>query len=219
MTIQNDHHVFVAGITGGGKSFWIKNYAATRHRVLKLDTKQEALIELRDGINPWAQVSPKKLAILEKFDDLEKHDWRERPYVIYVPSLEDMDDPEFFNEFFRWSFLTNRDPKNPFINWIDELKDVVPNAHTIPKYLKYLYTKGRFFNNTVWGASQEPRHLHSVCLSQPTHFVAFDLPRIEDRKRLADNTGAPEFTELPSGYNFWYFRRGWRNAVKGVIAE
>lgn len=215
--IGHDEHVFVGGITGSGKSFWLRNYLAKRPRVLKLDSKGEALVDLKMKKNPWPEVHPQLLSVVTDFEKLKRHDWKSRPYAIYVPSFDELDDDSFYNEFFRWSFLSNQDPRKPLVNWVDELKDPVPTPHTIPRYLKALYQKGRFVNNTVWAASQEPRHLHSMCLSQPTHIVAFDLPRIEDRKRLADNTGCPEFTELPTGYNFWYFRRGWRSAVKGVL--
>jgi hypothetical protein len=209
----------VFGITGSGKTYWIENYLATRNKVLKLDTKGESLVKLREGKNPWPNVSTKQLAIITDFEDLKQHDFNDRRFVIYVPSFDEMDDPSFFDDFFRWVFVTNQNPKDPFVCWVDELKDVVPNPHTIPRFMKAIYTKGRFVNLTIWGASQEPRHLHSLCLSQPTHIIAFDLPRKEDRTRLADNTGCPEFMEMPRGYSFWYFMRGWRSAQKGVIVD
>lgn len=217
--IKNDEMVFVAGITGSGKTYWLENYLAPRGRVLKLDTKQEALVKLRDGENPWPQVSPKDLVVITDFKALKEHDWTRKSKVIYVPDFEELDDPGFFEEFFRWTFFTFQDPKIPFHVWVDELKDVCPNPTTIPKYLKAHYTKGRFFNSTVWGASQEPRHLPSVCMSQATHLIAFDLPRVEDRKRLADNTGTNDFLQLLNKHEFWYFRRGWRSAVRGIISK
>lgn len=216
-TIAHDEHVFVAGITGSGKTYWLRQYASRRPRVAKLDSKGEAIVDLRKGKNPWPEVHPSQLAIVMDFDKLKDHDWKKRPYLIYVPTFDELDDPSFYDEYFRWAFLSNQDPDRPIVQWIDELKDAVPTPHKIPRYLKALYQKGRFVNNTVWGASQEPRHLHSMCMSQPTHIVSFDLPRIEDRKRLADNTGCPEFLEMPGGHNFWYYRRGWRSAKKGVI--
>lgn len=217
MTIGNDEHVFVAGITGSGKSEWIANYAATRNKVIKLDTKGEALVKLQNKENPWKNVDPKKLAVATDFEALKKHDFNRKPYVIYVPTFDELDDNSFFESFFKWTFFTFQNPKDPFIVWVDELKDVCPNPTTIPKYLKAHYTKGRFFNSTIWGASQEPRHLPSVTMSQATHLVSFDLPRIEDRKRLADNTGTGDFLELLPKHHFWYFKRGWRAGAKGII--
>lgn len=215
--IEDDEHVGVYGITGGGKTYWIQNYLATRDRVLKIDTKGEALQDIAKKKNPWVQVDPKKLAIVLHFDDLKKHDWKARPYVIYVPDMEETDDKDHFNHVFKWIFYTFK--KTGLKVWIDELRDIVESPHTILKYLKWIYTKGRFFKITIWAASQEPRHIHSLCMSQSTHIVVFDLPRKDDRKRLADDTGCEEFLILPNGYNFWYFRRGWRSAVKGVISK
>lgn len=213
--IEDDEHVSVYGITGGGKSYWLKNYLATRDYVLKIDTKGEALIDLAKKQNPWPQVDPAKLAILLNFEQLSKHDFKKRPYVIYVPDMDEDDDKEHFNMLFKWIFNTFK--KTGMKVWIDELGDVVEGPHTILKYLKWIYKKGRFFKITIWAAAQEPRHIHSICMSQSTHIVAFDLPRKDDRKRLADDTGCDQFMELPTGFVFWYFRRGWREAVKGVI--
>ncbi len=215
--IGNDEHVFVGGLTGWGKSYWLANYLATRFKVLKLDTKGEALVKIRDKQNPWEQVSTNDLVVITDFEALKQHDFKRKSKVIYVPTFEELDDPQFFEDFFKWAFFKFNNPRDPFVLWVDELKDVCPNPTTIPKYMKAFYTKGRFFNSTIWGASQEPRHLPSVCMSQATHLIAFDLPRIEDRKRLADNTGTGDFLKPLQKYHFWYFMRGWGSASKGMI--
>lgn len=216
-TIKNDEHVFVTAITGGGKTHLMKNYLASRNVVIKLDTKQEALTDIRDGKNPWEQVPLSDLVIITDFEALKKHDFKRKRKVIYVPDFDEIDDKAFYEEFFKWAFRKFQDPNIPFVMWVDELKDVCPSPYYMPRYLKALYTKGRFFKSVVWAASQEPRNMPSLVLSQSTHFFVFDLPRSEDRKRLANDCGTNDFLQLLDKYVFLYFRRGWRNAVKGKI--
>lgn len=192
------------------------------------------------GENLWPSVPVNQQALILRFEDLAKWDFKKQPYGIYVPgglwSLpksshkqfgliapnedsdpDETDDPGLQSKIFRWGWDKFRFEKYGYRLWVDELKDWFESPMKIDKYLKYHYTKGRFFDIGVWGATQEPRHLHSLSMSQASHFFCFDLSRREDRKKFADDTGAPEFMEMPGGYNFWYFERGWKNAVKGCM--
>lgn len=209
--IPTDRHVFIAGITGGGKSQLASVYLSQFPRVVKLDTKGEAVSDLKQKRNPWPYVHPKELAVVQTLEDLKRVD---HPYVIYAPVFEELE-PEAFNAFFEWVYFTRENTHTA--TWVDEYMEVSDNPSTIPRYLKALYTKGRSRFTPVWTCTQRPTGVHQIAFSQSSHFFAFDLPLPQDRKKLADATGAPEFLELPEGYNFWYFERGWRSAVKGVL--
>ena len=212
--IAIDEHVFIAGITGGGKSVLARKYLSQFPFVIKLDTKGEALRDIRLNKNPWIEVSKEKLIIVQKLEDLIKVNFKNKPYIIYCPIFEELEQP-YFNEFFKWVYF-NLEGTNVVV-WVDELMEISENSQSVPKYLKALYTKGRSRGSIIWGLTQRPVGIHPICLSQSTHLFCFDLPLDSDRKRVSDSTGAKEFLELPTGYYFWYFKRGWREAKKGII--
>lgn len=212
MPIATDKHVFVSGITGGGKSQLCQCYLSQFPRVIKLDTKGEAFMDLKKKRNPWPYVHPKELAIVQTLDDLGKVD---HPYIIYAPVFEELEF-DAFNEFFRWVYFSREDTHTA--TWVDEYMEVSENPSVIPRYLRALYTKGRSRNTPVWTCTQRPTGVHQIAFSQSSHFFTFDLPMPQDREKIAKATGAPQHLELPDGYNFWYFERGWREAVKGVLA-
>lgn len=205
-----DEHVTISGITGGGKSVLTRMYLSQMPAVIKLDIKGEAFDDLAKKKSPWPEVDPKKLAIVETLKDLSAC---KRPYIIYCPVLDEME-PDAYNEFFKFVYTKKRN-KNT-VTWIDEIMEVC-DSHNIPRYLKALYTRGRSRHTPVWGLTQRPVGIHPLCFSQSTHVFSFDLQLDQDRKKVAEMTGCREFLDNPNGYNFWYYRRGFRNASKGVI--
>lgn len=215
--IKNDEHVFISGITGSGKTYWIETYLAGANWVLKLDTKGESLIKISQGEHPWIQVNNDDLVIYTDFQSLTGHNWKRKTKVIYCPDFEELDDSNFLPEFFKWAYFKFNNPNEPFVLWVDELKDVVPNPQSMPRYLKAFYSKGRFFKSVIYGASQEPAHLHSMVMSQATHIISFDLPMLTHRKKLSEMSGAGEFLQPLQKYYFWYFKRGWSKAEKGIL--
>lgn len=209
--IKTDKHVFISGITGGGKSELCKAYLSKMPKVIKLDTKAEALKDIKEGRNPWGYVHPQELAVVQTLDDLKKDD---HPYQIYCPVFDELD-PDNFNEFFKWVYFTREDSHT--VTWVDEYMEISDNPSVIPRYLKALYTKGRSRFTPVWTCTQRPTGVHQIPFSQSSHFFTFDLPLPQDRKKLADATGTPEHLTLPNGFNFWYFERGRRSAELGVL--
>lgn len=166
-------------------------------KVIKLDTKGEALAKMRrKGEHPWRGVAASELVIVQTLDDLKRAD---HPYIIYCPVLEELE-PEAFNDFF---FYVYRDRAfDPTVTWVDEMMEI-STSYNIPLGLKALYTKGRFQQTPVWACTQRPVGINPLCLSQATHMFTFDLPRIQDRKFIADSAGVDELLQEPGGYNFW----------------
>lgn len=210
-SIGTDKHVFVAGITGSGKSQLASVYLSQMPKVIKLDTKGEALADLKKKRNPWPYVDPKELVIVQTLDDLTRVN---HPYVIYAPVLDELEF-DAYNEFFKWVYFQREDTHT--VTWVDEYMEVSDNPSVIPRYLKALYTKGRSRFTSVWTCTQTPTGVNKIAFRQSSHFFMFDLTDVEDRKKMSKSTGAMEMMDLPEGYNFWYFERGWRSAVKGVL--
>lgn len=212
--ILKSEHVFVAGMTGTGKTFLAKNYLASfaskkdKHIVAILDSKGDAQLDLKKGLNPYPQVEPKDLTIIFSIDDLE---YVETSFVIYSPKREETNE-YFYNEFLKWCY--NRGDVTVLV---DEAMQISENPHHIPEFYKGILTRGRTRNVAVWSATQRPAGLSQLILSQATHMFIFNLRLQQDRKRIVEVTGAPEFMNNPKDHNFWYWKDGLDEARKAKL--
>jgi len=187
MYIKPDEHVFIAGRTGSGKTWLAKKYLAGYENVFCLDIK---------GTLKWDDVPKDELTIITHVKDLEKVN---TPKCIYKPDPAEME-LDFYDEFFK--FIYNR---GNTICWIDECMSVTPNAQRIPFYYKAIMTRGRELGVAAWSLTQRPSGINLLPISEATHIMAFDLNLPQDRKRIADLTGAFEFLDKPGRFNFWYY--------------
>ena len=70
--IPPNKHVFVAGMTGTGKSYLAERYLTGYEYVVKLDTKDETDERLSEGKSAWYGLEiHKDFEIVRNFDDLE----------------------------------------------------------------------------------------------------------------------------------------------------
>ena len=206
--IPANKHVLVCGMTGTGKSFLCENYLRGYDYVIKLDTKDETDERLREGLSPWEGLEEgKDFTICRHLDDLDYIDTKK---IIYVPAFEEQN-LETFNEFFKWVFL-----RQNTILWIDELMSI-GTVQTYPIELKRLMIMGRSKNIGVWACTQRPSGIPSCVPANSTYFFVFDMALPQDRKKLVDTTGMEEMYEMPTGYNFWYYKMGDRRCVKAIL--
>lgn len=206
--ILTSEHVFVAGMTGTGKSFLARNYLSQFPRVWMLDTKGESIQKLSRKENPWPEVDPKELTVITRVDMIPEVTTR---FMIYAPDFEELDS-YFYDEFFRQAYFHQN-----LTVWVDEAMSVSENSQTIPTYYKAILTRGRSRETSIWTLTQRPMGLSPLILSQSTHFFVFNLQLEQDRKKITDVTGVPQFMKKPLGHNFWYFRDGWEEAVKAKL--
>lgn len=207
--IPIDQHVTVTGMTGTGKSHLAAAYLSMFPRVVKHDTKGEAPILLKKGINPWPQVHPKELTIVYKLEDLI--DQADTPYVIYSPEHDELNE-HVYDEFYHWCYYQHGQTV-----WTDEVLEVLENPQRILKWYKGILTRGRFFDIALWQCTQRPMGLPAMCIAQSTHIFCFDMQMDQDREKVAKITGVKEFLTKPNGHEFWYWQSGWRNAQLGVM--
>lgn len=207
-TIPIDEHVFIAGMNGTGKSFLAENYLRTYHSVIKLDTKNETEERIRKGESAWSGlIENEDFCVVRNFEELEESNFLK---MIYVPDFDDQN-LENLDLFFEWAFR-----RENTIVWVDELMSV-GTAATFPKNLKRIYTQGRSKNVAIWACTQRPSGIPQIAIANSRNFFVFDLMLIDDRKKIANLTGIPEFLKLPCGYNFWYYHVGDKKAVKAVM--
>lgn len=209
MSILTSEHVFVPGMTGCGKSYLAEAYLSKFPKVVKLDTKGEALDKLAKGKNPWPLVNPKELTVVTKLDDLIENS--DAPYLIYNPDHDELD-PVYYDAFFNWAYLHRN-----ITVWVDEVMQVLPSPHKILPGYKAVLTRGRYFDVSLWQLTQRPMGLPADTIAQSSHVFCFDLQLDQDRKKVADVTGVKDFHTKPDGHNFWYWQSGWRDAHLGVL--
>ncbi|MNG10011.1 hypothetical protein D3C84_934560 [compost metagenome] len=155
-------------------------------------------------------MNPKELTIIEKLADVEHV---ETPYFIYSPNMDELNDKDlYFEEFFKWAYFTRN-----ITLLVDEAMEVSENPFSIPRHYKGILTRGRTRDVSVWSCTQRPAGLSPMIISQSKHIFMFNLRKKEDRKKIADSTGVPEFMDNPSGHYFWYWKDGMTEAAKGIL--
>jgi DNA helicase HerA-like ATPase len=187
--IKTDEHIFIAGMTGSGKTFLAEQYLNGFNNVIVLDTK---------GFFNW-ESSPDPIPVFNYLADLTKFG---EGKAIYRPDFTELNE-EFYNKFLQWIYL-----RRNTIVVIDELMEVAPNPRAYPLYLKGILTRGRQLNVACWCLTQRPKDIPMIAMSEATHFFIFRLQLAEDRERIAKIIGYTEVMENAgevNDYLFWYF--------------
>ena len=209
-TIPTNKHVLVCGMTGTGKSFLCEQYLSRYDYVVKLDTKDETTERQLAGVSAWDGLEENKdFTIVRNIDLLDDVETKK---IIYAPPYDEQNE-ETFNRFFKWCF----DRGNTIV-WVDELMSI-GTVHRYPKELGRLMTQARSKNVALWCCTQRPSGIPNIVPANCSYFFVFDMALPQDRKKLVEVTGMMEMYELPTGYNFWYYKMGERQAVKGILVK
>ena len=207
-TIPTNKHVLVCGMTGTGKSFLCENYLRGYKYVVKLDTKDETDERYMNGESAWEGLEEGKdftvCRTITALDDIETDK------IIYVPPYDEQTD-ENFNAFFNRIF-----ERGNTILWIDELMSV-GTVQRFPRALGRIMQQGRSKGIGVWSCTQRPSGIPAIVPASCSYFFVFDMALPQDRKKLVETTGMPQMMEMPTGYNFWYYKMGDRKTVKAYL--
>lgn len=198
--IKPSEHVFICGQTGTGKSVVAEVYLAGYQNVVKLDTKGEYFERKKKTEPVWRGLQEGR--DYQVIFNLEEIDKVKTNKIIYVPEPEELN-VEHFDALMKWVYK-----REDTILWIDELMEVAPSPQKYPFHLKALYTRGRSKNAVVWACTQRPSDIPSIVFGNSTHFFIFTMQLPQDRKKLVDGTGMPQFWQQPGGHNFWYWKIG-----------
>ena len=209
-TIPTNKHVLICGMTGTGKSYLCEQYLSRYEYVVKLDTKDETTERQIYGVSAWDGLEENKdFTIVRNIDELDEVETKK---IIYAPPYDEQNE-ETFNRFFKWCF----DRGNTIV-WVDELMSI-GTVHRYPKELGRLMTQARSKNVALWCCTQRPSGIPNIVPANCSYFFVFDMALPQDRKKLVEVTGMLEMYELPTGYNFWYYKMGERKTVKAVLVN
>ena len=209
-TIPTNKHVLVCGMTGTGKSYLCEQYLSRYDYVVKLDTKDETTERQLTGVSAWDGLKENEdFTIVRNIDLLDDVETKK---IIYAPPYDEQNE-ENFNKFFKWCF----DRGNTIV-WVDELMSI-GTVHKYPRELGRLMTQARSKNVALWCCTQRPSGIPNIVPANCSYFFVFDMALPQDRKKLVEVTGMLEMYELPTGYNFWFYKMGERKAVKGVLVK
>ena len=207
-TIPSNRHVLICGMTGTGKSFLCENYLRGYKYIVKLDTKDETSERLAEGKSPWEGLREgRDFTVCRNIDELDEI---ETDKIIYCPPYDEQNQ-DTFNRFFRWIF-----ERGNTILWIDELMSI-GTVQSFPRELGRLYQQGRSKGIGIWSCTQRPSGIPSCAPANSSYFFVFDMALPQDRKKLVETTGMLEMSQMPTGYNFWYYKMGDRTCVKARL--
>lgn len=189
--IKTDEHCFVCGQTGSGKTMLKQAYLSGYDNVISLDLKGTLSYE------PFLYDVP----VIDNLADLMKVGGGK---FIYRPKFEEMETTEYVEKFFQWIY----DRQNTICD-IDEIMalSTIGGQNYIPKYCKAILTRGRERNTAIWGATQRPKTIPLVFMSEVTHYFIFSLKLLIDRQRVQEFIPYPEIlnTLQKSSHSFYYF--------------
>lgn len=198
--IGTDEHVFIPGMTGSGKSFLAEVYLAGYKNVIMLDTKGQVYERRSKGENLWRGLKEgTDFTVIERLEDIT---YVKTDKIIYAPRFEEQE-MDYYDALMKYVY-----ERENTILWIDELMSVAESPSRYPRYLKALMTRGRSKNVAVWALTQRPMDIPSIIFANTTHFFVFNLMLPQDRKKMTEGTGYPEFLENPGRFNFWYLKVG-----------
>lgn len=175
-----DRAVFIGG-TGSGKTTLARKLLAARFYVWVLDV---------NGTLEWDKPSAEypegeylRVSTIQEL--IDKQDY---PRLIFTPDVEQADDFELFDQFFKAAYLFEQ-----VTVYVDEAY-AVTNRQVIPKYYRACLTRGRIRGVEVWTATQRPAEIPAFILSESENVYVFRLRYPPDLERIQ------KLTEFSANY-------------------
>lgn len=180
--IAADERVTIVGSSGSGKSYGAASLLRYQKRVLIFDTKGSKSLE-RDGYH-----------IIENEDDLQYMGWKMYKDDTFIfrpnPFLSREEIHDLADRVCRFVYTNGN-----MILYVDEGMHVTTPTRA-PDMLHALATRGRERGAGLWLASQRPKQIPMILLSEANHFFVFSLRLEADRKRIDEVSEFPITREV-----------------------
>jgi len=181
--IREGERAVIIGATGSGKTVMA--------RALLRDVPRLVVLDPKGTLGKWG---------LEEWNEDTQQRLYDREPVRVRVVLEGGRDSEKFWE----SVLQEVYEATDLVAYIDEAYGINDSTKPGP-WLNAVWTRGREFRETGIAATQRPRNIPRVFLTEAEHYFIFTLRHPEDRKYVAGFI-APELEEkVPDKHGFWYF--------------
>lgn len=161
ISINPSERVYLAGMTGSGKTTLARSFLANVNRLVVIDTKF--------NLDPdeWQAQIVRDVPRLPADGDGR-----------YIVRSED---PEALGA----GLLRLRD----YYLYVDEIFSVFPSALKASREWRSIWTAGREFNIGVWAGSQRPTMIPNVIKTEANHYFIFRLQLPEDRQTMRGIVG------------------------------
>lgn len=185
IVIKRDERAFFVGATGSGKTLLAKALLWKQPNTVVLDTKRTFTLPDDWDHEYYSSVADMKS---EAHDDIT---------MIYRPDPDELDTG--CEDFFRYAF-----ERGNVRIFVDEASDVTKGPR-IGRWYERCIRLGRELNVSTWSATQRPRNIPQVIMTESEHMFIFRLRSEDDRKRVAQFTADEILTKVPKGHGFWYY--------------
>lgn len=181
---RGERAVFV-GQTGSGKTTLARTLLRSRQYVVVFDVKGNLTW---DGYERHTS-----LATLTK---------SKAPRLIYRPRWEELQDPDEIEAFFSWVYQC----RNRTV-YVDELMGIC-SGDVYPPHFGACLTRGRELGIDVWSATQRPKRIPMVAMSEAENTYMFYLKLSQDRERMSELTGIdPDAIATLPKFDFLFSRQ------------
>lgn len=148
--------------------------------------------KISDNIGGW-----RNQTIYTSFEELQE---AEEPRLVYRPSMEESVDPQAQDDFFGWVYHRQWTRL-----YVDEAYALLGGSNP-SFYLQACMSRGRERGISTFIATQRPKRIPLITISESEHFYIFRLNLLEDKMRVYEitNISIEEQIELRN-YEFIYY--------------
>jgi DNA helicase HerA-like ATPase len=105
------------------------------------------------------------------------------PSLLYRPTYGESQDTETIAAFWEWIYR-----RGGTTVYVDETT-AITNGNTYPYHYGGCFVRGRELGIEVWSATQRPKDIPQIVLSESEHSYCFRLRLDQDRERVEQTTG------------------------------